>query len=79
MWWQVNSRMDALSTLLTDNLIVLNRDIGELKGASHSHNPCTNQGLLSTRPEALPYEVGGRYDPQSNLGRHSFTAWKENI
>ena len=39
MWWQVNSRMGALSELLTDNLIVLNRDIGELKGASHSHNP----------------------------------------
>ena len=39
MWWQVNSHMDALSKLLTDNLIVLNRDIGELKGASHSHNP----------------------------------------
>jgi len=37
MWWQVNSRMDTLSKLLTDNLIVLNRDIGELKGQAHTH------------------------------------------
>lgn len=44
MWWQVNSRMDtvnnrmdALNKLLTDNLIVLNRDIGELKGQAHTH------------------------------------------
>ena len=37
MWWQVNSRMDALSTLLTDTLIVLNRDIGELRGQAHTH------------------------------------------
>ena len=37
MWWQVNSRMDALSKLLTDNLIVLNRDIGELRGQAHTH------------------------------------------
>ncbi len=27
MWWQVNSHMNALSKLLIDNLIVLNRDI----------------------------------------------------
>ena len=46
MWWQVNSRidmvnsrMDTMQQLLTDNLIVLNRDIGELKGQAHSHNP----------------------------------------
>ena len=44
MWWQVNSRMDAvnnrmdaLNKLLTDNLIVLNRDIGELRGQAHTH------------------------------------------
>lgn len=37
MWWQFNSRLDALNKLLTDNLIALNRYIGELKGASHPH------------------------------------------
>ena len=37
MWWQLSSRIDALNKLLTDNLIALNRDIGELKGASHTH------------------------------------------
>ena len=51
VWWRLNSRIDrldgridrldakfdALNKLLTDNLIVLNRDIGELKGASHTH------------------------------------------
>lgn len=51
MWWQVNSRidmvnsrmdtvnsrMDTVQQLLTDNLIALNRDIGELQGASHIH------------------------------------------
>ncbi len=43
-WWRLNSRIDrldakfdALNKLLTDNLIVLNRDIGKLKGASHTH------------------------------------------
>lgn len=34
MWWQLSSRIDTLNKLLTDNLIVLNRDIGELKGAA---------------------------------------------
>lgn len=44
IWWRLNGRIDTLdakidrlNTLLTDNLIALNRDIGELKGASHSH------------------------------------------
>ena len=46
MWWQVNSRidmvnsrMDTMQQLLTDNLIVLNRDIGALQGQSHTHSP----------------------------------------
>ena len=50
MWWRLNSRIDtldakfdtkfdALNKLLTDNLLALNRDIGELKGASHTHTP----------------------------------------
>lgn len=46
MWWQVNSRidmvnsrMDTMQQLLTDNLIALNRDIGALQGQSHTHNP----------------------------------------
>ena len=44
IWWRLNSRIDTLdakidrlNVLLTDNLIALNRDIGELKGASHTH------------------------------------------
>ena len=44
IWWRLNGRIDTLDAkidtlnrLLTDNLIALNRDIGELKGASHSH------------------------------------------
>lgn len=37
MWWQVNSRMDTMQQLLTDNLIALNRDIGELRGQAHTH------------------------------------------
>ena len=48
MWWRLNSRIDtldakfdakfdALNKLLTDNLLALNRDIGELTGASHTH------------------------------------------
>ena len=28
----VNNRMDTMQQLLTDNLIALNRDIGELRG-----------------------------------------------
>lgn len=50
MWWQLNSRIDtldakfevkfdALNKLLTDNLLALNREIGELKGAAHTHTP----------------------------------------
>ena len=50
MWWQLNSRIDtldakfdakfdALNKLLTDNLLALNWEIGELKGASHTHTP----------------------------------------
>ena len=44
MWWQVNSRidmvnnrMDTMQQLLTDNLIVLNRDLGELRGQARTH------------------------------------------
>jgi len=37
MWWRLSSRIDALNKLLTDNLIALNRDSGELKGVSHTH------------------------------------------
>ena len=32
-----DAKFDALNKLLTDNLIALNRDIGELKGAAHTH------------------------------------------
>ena len=50
MWWRLNSRIDtldakfdakfdALNKLLTDNLLALNREIGELKGAAHTHTP----------------------------------------
>ena len=46
MWWQVNSRidmvnsrMDTMQQLLTDNLIALNRDIGALQGQAHTHHP----------------------------------------
>ena len=34
-----DAKFDALNKLLTDNLLALNRDIGELKGASHTHTP----------------------------------------
>jgi hypothetical protein len=48
MWWRLNSRIDtldakfdakfdALNKLLTDNLLALNRDIGELRGQAHTH------------------------------------------
>ena len=32
-----DAKFDALNKLLTDNLLVLNRDIGELKGQGHTH------------------------------------------
>ncbi len=32
-----DTKFDSLNKLLTDNLIALNRDIGELKGAAHTH------------------------------------------
>ena len=32
----IETRIGHLEALLTDNLIALNRDIGELKGASHT-------------------------------------------
>ena len=32
-----DTKFDALNKLLTDNLLALNRDIGELTGASHTH------------------------------------------
>ncbi len=34
-----DAKFDALNKLLTDNLLALNRDIGELRGASHTHTP----------------------------------------
>ena len=48
MWWQLDTKIDreihALDTkiermniLLTNNLIELNRTMGELKGQSHTH------------------------------------------
>ena len=48
MWWQLDRKIeyeisaldhkiDQLNSLLANNLIALNRDIGELQGASHSH------------------------------------------
>lgn len=54
MWWRLDSKIEhrvgsletklearigRLEALLTDNLIALNRDIGALKGASHTHTP----------------------------------------
>ena len=50
VWWQLDNKIDReitaldakverLNSLLTDNLILLNRDIGELQGASHTHTP----------------------------------------
>ena len=43
MWWRLDSKIETrigrLEALLTENLIALNRDIGELKGASHTHTP----------------------------------------
>ena len=46
MWWQLNSRIDLLdakiggvNSVLTTNLIALNRDIGELRGQAHTHIP----------------------------------------
>ena len=48
MWYQLDSKIDSRIThldariervqlLLTENLITLNRDLGELAGASHTH------------------------------------------
>ena len=34
-----DSKFDSLNRFITDNLISLNRDIGELKAASPSHTP----------------------------------------
>ena len=34
----LDRKVDQLNTLLTNNLIALNRDIGELQGASHTHS-----------------------------------------
>ena len=42
MWWQLSSRIDALNKLLTDNLVAPNRNIGELKGTSHTHTRALN-------------------------------------
>ena len=46
MWWRLDSKIETrigrLEALLTENLIALNRDIGELKGASHTHTQTPN-------------------------------------
>ena len=34
-----DAKFATLHKLLTDNLLALNRDIGELKGAAHTHTP----------------------------------------
>ena len=34
-----DAKFDALNKLLTDNLLALNREIGELKSAAHTHTP----------------------------------------
>ena len=34
-----DAKFDALNKLLTDNLLALNREIGELKGAARTHTP----------------------------------------
>ncbi len=43
MWWRLDSKIETrigrLEKLLTDNLIVLNRDIGELKGQAPTPTP----------------------------------------
>lgn len=36
---KVDAKFDALNKFLTDNLMLLNREMGELKGASHRHVP----------------------------------------
>ena len=38
---RMDSRLDRVETLLTDNLLAFSRDIGELKGTSHTHTPRT--------------------------------------
>jgi len=43
MRWRLDSKIETrigrLEALLTDNLIALNRDTGELKGSAHTHTP----------------------------------------
>ena len=43
MWGRLDSKIETrvgrLEALLTDNLMALNRDIGDLKDASHTHTP----------------------------------------
>ncbi len=43
MWWRLDSKIETrlgrLEALLTDNFIALNRDIGDLRGSSHTHTP----------------------------------------
>lgn len=36
---KTEAKIDALNKFLTDNLITINREMGELKGASHKHVP----------------------------------------
>ena len=48
MWWQLSSRIDALTKLLTDNLIAMKGEIGEVKGQltsvqSQAHTHTTPQ------------------------------------
>ena len=46
MWWKIDVKFDALSKLLNDNLIAINREIGglkgnigEIKGQAQARNP----------------------------------------
>ena len=43
MWGRLDSKIETrlgrLAALLTDNLIALNREVGELKGAAHTRTP----------------------------------------
>ena len=46
VWWRLNSRIDALDTKferkfdqLNTLLLSLSHDLGELRGAAHSHAP----------------------------------------
>ena len=37
MWWQLSSRIDALNKLLTENLLEMKGELGEVKGELRAH------------------------------------------